>query len=240
MKNAKLHIEKDFEISRTDDRLFSSFLEHLGRAIYSGIYEPGHPEADENGFRKDVLALVRELHVDHVRYPGGNFLSGYDWKDGIGPKEERPRRLDLAWRTIESNRFGIDEFYDWSRKAGTKIMASVNMGTGTPKDAGQLVEYCNFPGGTYWSDLRVKNGHKDPMNIGLWCIGNEMDGDWQICHLDADDYGKKAREAAKIMKWVDPNVQLVEPRHADLPGMGPKGHRIHLRQRRLSLDAPLL
>ena len=209
MKNAKLHIEKDFEISRTDDRLFSSFLEHLGRAIYSGIYEPGHPEADENGFRKDVLALVRELHVDHVRYPGGNFLSGYDWKDGIGPKEERPRRLDLAWRTIESNRFGIDEFYDWSRKAGTKIMASVNMGTGTPKDAGQLVEYCNFPGGTYWSDLRVKNGHKDPMNIGLWCIGNEMDGDWQICHLDADDYGKKAREAAKIMKWVDPNVQLV-------------------------------
>ena len=209
MKNATLHIEKDFEIAHTDNRLFSSFLEHLGRAVYGGIYEPGHPEADEDGFRKDVLALVRELHVDHVRYPGGNFLSGYDWKDGIGPKEERPRRLDLAWKTIESNRFGIDEFYDWSRKAGTKIMASVNMGTGTPKEAGQLVEYCNFPGGTYWSDLRAKNGHRDPMNIGLWCIGNEMDGGWQICHLDADDYGKKAREAAKIMKWVDPNVELV-------------------------------
>ena len=209
MKNAKLYLEKEFEISRTDDRLFSSFLEHLGRAIYSGIYEPGHPEADEQGFRKDVIALVRELGVDHVRYPGGNFLSGYDWKDGIGPAAERPRRLDLAWRTIESNRFGIDEFYNWSRKAGTKIMASVNMGTGTPKDAGQMVEYCNYPGGTYWSDLRAKNGHRDPMNIGLWCIGNEMDGDWQIGHLDADDYGKKAREAAKIMKWVDPSAELV-------------------------------
>ena len=209
MKTAEMHIEKDFEISRTDDRLFSSFLEHLGRAIYSGIYEPGHPEADENGFRKDVLALVRELHVDSVRYPGGNFLSGYDWKDGIGPKEQRPRRLDLAWKTIESNQFGIDEFYDWSCKAGTKIMAGVNMGTGTPKEAGQLVEYCNFPGGTYWSDLRAKNGHKDPMRIKLWCIGNEMDGKWQICHLNADDYGKKARETAKIMKWVDPGIELV-------------------------------
>lgn len=209
MKEAKLHVEKDFEISHTDDRLFSSFLEHLGRAIYTGIYEPGHPEADEDGFRSDVLKLVRELKVDHVRYPGGNFLSGYDWKDGIGPKKDRPRRLDLAWKTIESNQFGIDEFYDWSRKAGTKIMASVNMGTGTPKDAGEMVEYCNFPGGTYWSDLRAKNGHKDPMNISLWCIGNEMDASWQICHLDADDYGKKAREAAKIMKWVDPSIEVV-------------------------------
>lgn len=209
MKTANMHIEKDFEIAQTDDRLFSSFLEHLGRAIYSGIYEPDHPEADENGFRMDVLKLVQQLKVDHVRYPGGNFLSGYNWKDGIGPKNERPRRLDLAWKTLESNQFGIDEFYDWSKKAGTKIMGAVNMGTGTPKEAGELVEYCNYPGGTYWSDLRAKNGHKDPMNIKLWCIGNEMDGSWQICHLDADDYGKKAREAAKIMKWIDPSVKLV-------------------------------
>lgn len=209
MKTAKLHIEKDFKICHTDDRLFSSFLEHLGRAVYGGIYEPSHPEADESGFRKDVLALVRELGVNYVRYPGGNFLSGYNWKDGIGPKEKRQRRLDLAWKTIESNQFGIDEFYDWSRKAGTKIMASVNMGTGTPKEAGQFIEYCNFPGGTYWSDLRAENGYKEPMNIKLWCIGNEMDGDWQICHLNADDYGKKARESAKIMKMVDPSVELV-------------------------------
>ncbi|MDD3260498.1 MAG: alpha-N-arabinofuranosidase [Oscillospiraceae bacterium] len=209
MKNAKLHIEKDFRIADVDDRLFSSFLEHLGRAIYGGIYEPGHPEADEQGFRKDVLQLVRELGVSNIRYPGGNFLSGYDWKDGIGPRGDRPRSLDLAWHTVESNQFGIDEFYDWSKKAGTQIMGAVNMGTGTPKDAGQLVEYCNYPGGTYWSDLRAQNGHKDPLDIKLWCIGNEMDGEWQICHLDADDYGKKAVEAAKIMKWIDPELQLV-------------------------------
>jgi alpha-N-arabinofuranosidase len=209
MKTARIQIEKDFEISHTDDRLFSSFLEHLGRAVYGGIYEPGHPEADGNGFRMDVVDLIRKLRIDHVRYPGGNFLSGYDWKDGIGPKKDRPRRLDLAWKTIESNRFGIDEFYDWSKKAGTKIMGAVNMGTGTPKDAGELLEYCNYPGGTYWSDLRIQNGHRDPMGIKLWCIGNEMDGEWQTCHLDADDYGKKAREAAKIMKWIDPSVELV-------------------------------
>ena len=195
-----MHIEKNFKLAEVDKRIYSSFLEHLGRAIYTGIYEPGHPAADENGFRKDVLELIRELNVSHVRYPGGNFLSGYSWKDGIGPKEDRPRRLDLAWHTIESNQFGIDEFVDWSKKSGTAIMGAVNMGTGTPKEAGELLEYCNYPGGTYWSDLRAKNGHKEPHNIKLWCIGNEMDGSWQICHLDADDYGKKALETAKIMK----------------------------------------
>lgn len=209
MKNAKIHIEKDFELAKTDDRLFSSFLEHLGRAIYTGIYEPGHPSADEDGFRKDVIDLVKELNVTAVRYPGGNFVSGYDWKNGIGPKESRPRCLDLAWKTIESNQVGINEFYKWSQKCGTSIIGAVNMGTGTPKDAGELLEYCNFPGGTYWSDLRAKNGQKEPMNIKLWCIGNEMDGDWQICHLDADDYGKKALETAKIMKWIDDSIELV-------------------------------
>ena len=206
---AKLYVEREFTVAQADQRLFSSFLEHLGRAIYEGIYEPGHPLADEDGFRTDVLKLVRELGVSHVRYPGGNFLSGYNWRDGIGPKEKRPTRLDLAWHTIESNQFGIDEFVDWCKKAGTSVMGAVNMGTGTPKDAGELVEYCNFPGGTALSDLRIENGHKDPHNIKLWCIGNEMDGDWQICHLDAVDYGKKALEAAKIMKWVDPELELV-------------------------------
>ena len=209
MKQAKMHIEKNFKLAEVDKRIYSSFLEHLGRAIYTGIYEPGHPAADENGFRRDVLELISELNVSHVRYPGGNFLSGYSWKDGVGPKEDRPRRLDLAWHTIESNQFGIDEFVDWSKKSGTEIMGAVNMGTGTPKEAGELLEYCNYPGGTYWSDLRAKNGHKDPHNIKLWCIGNEMDGSWQICHLDADDYGKKALETAKIMKWIDPEVELV-------------------------------
>ncbi len=208
-KQAKLYIEKEFVIAQADKRLFSSFLEHLGRAIYTGIYEPGHPLADENGFRTDVIKLIQDLGISHVRYPGGNFLSGYNWRDGIGPKSERPTRLDLAWNTIETNQFGIDEFCDWSKKAGTSVMGAVNMGTGTPKEAGELLEYCNYPGGTYLSDLRIKNGHQSPHNIKLWCVGNEMDGSWQICHLDAVDYGKKALETAKIMKWVDPEVELV-------------------------------
>jgi alpha-N-arabinofuranosidase len=202
-------VEKQFGIADVDDRLFSSFIEHLGRAVYSGIYEPGHPEADEQGFRKDVIGLVRDLGVNLVRYPGGNFLSGYEWTDGIGPREKRPSRLDLAWRTIEPNQVGIDEFVDWAKKANVGVMAAVNMGTGTPKAAGEMLEYCNFRGGTYWSDLRKKNGHADPYGIKTWCIGNEMDGPWQICHLDAVDYGKKALETAKIMKWIDDKVDLV-------------------------------
>ncbi|GHU31116.1 intracellular exo-alpha-(1-_5)-L-arabinofuranosidase 1 [Spirochaetia bacterium] len=195
--------------SRVDDRLFSSFIEHLGRAIYGGIYDPDDPTADEQGFRTDVIKLVKALQPTLVRYPGGNFVSGYDWTDGIGPRELRPARLDLAWRSIESNVIGIDEFYDWSKKAGTGILAAVNMGTGTPHNAGALLEYCNHPGGTAWSDRRKANGHQEPFNIKTWCLGNEMDGPWQIGQLSAADYGKKARETAKIMKWIDPDIELV-------------------------------
>jgi alpha-N-arabinofuranosidase len=209
MKKAKCVIEKDFVIGTTNPRLFGSFIEHLGRAIYTGIYEPGHPAADEQGFRKDVLELVKQLNVPIIRYPGGNFVSGYDWTDGIGPQAGRPTRLDLAWKSVETNEIGIDEFYDWCKKANSEVMEAVNLGTGTPAAAGHLVEYCNHPGGTYWSDLRRKNGHQQPHNIKVWCLGNEMDGPWQICHLSADDYGKKALEAAKIMRWVDPSIELV-------------------------------
>jgi alpha-N-arabinofuranosidase len=209
MEKVTLAFEKDLIRAHVDKRLYSSFLEHLGRAIYTGIYEPKHPMADNHGFRKDVMDLIKELKISYIRYPGGNYVSGFDWKDGIGPLDKRPRRLDLAWHTIESNCFGIDEFVDWSRKAGTRIMGAVNMGTGTPKDAAQLVEYCNFTGGTYWSDLRAKNGHPEPHNIKLWCIGNEMDGPWQICHLNAVDYGKKALETAKMMKMVDEDLELI-------------------------------
>lgn len=207
--NVKITIVKDFTKAKVDDKLFSSFIEHLGRAVYTGIYEPGHPAADEQGFRKDVIELVKDLHVKLVRYPGGNFLSGYNWKDGIGPRQNRPVRLDRAWHTIETNQIGIDEFADWAKKAGTQVMGAVNMGTGTVQDAADLVEYCNFPGGTAWSDFRIKNGHKEPHAIKYWCIGNEMDGPWQICHLDAADYGKKAREAIKLMKWTDESIKTV-------------------------------
>ncbi len=206
---SKITVVKEFKIGQVDDNLFSSFIEQLGRAVYTGIYEPGHATADEQGFRRDVIDLVKDLKVALVRYPGGNFLSGYDWKDGIGPRDKRPVRLDRAWHTIEPNEVGIDEFVDWAKKSGTGVMAAVNMGTGTPQDAGDMVEYCNYPSGTYWSDLRIANGHKDPHNIKYWCVGNEMDGPWQICHLEAADYGKKALETMKIMKWTDDSIKTI-------------------------------
>jgi alpha-N-arabinofuranosidase len=144
-----------------------------------------------------------------IRYPGGNFVSNYDWKDGIGPKDKRPVRLDFAWVSTETNQVGIDDFCRWAEKAGIEPMIAVNLGTGSAKDAGELVEYCNHPGGTYWSDLRIKNGHKEPYKIKYWCLGNEMEGDWQAGHMNAADYAKKAKEAAKIMHWVDPTIKLI-------------------------------
>ncbi|HUC94063.1 MAG TPA: alpha-L-arabinofuranosidase C-terminal domain-containing protein [Paenibacillus sp.] len=209
MKTASYIADKTFRIGEVDKRLFSSFIEHLGRNVYGGLYEPGHPDADEQGFRKDVMALIKELGIPMIRYPGGNFVSGYDWVDGIGPVKDRPSRLDLAWRVTETNEIGTDEFADWARKTGVDFMAAVNLGTGTPKEAGQLIEYCNHPSGTYWSDLRRKNGHESPHGIKTWCLGNEMDGPWQIGALSPDDYGKKALETAKIMRWVDPDIELV-------------------------------
>jgi len=209
MKQAKCILERDYIIGETDPHLFGSFIEQIGRAVYTGIYEPGHSTADEQGFRTDVLELVRQLKVPLIRYPGGNFISGYNWTDGIGPVTNRPKRLDLAWKSIETNQIGIDEFADWCQKAGTRVMAAVNLGTGTPAEAGNMVEYCNHPSGTTWSDLRRQNGHEQPHRIKVWCLGNEMDGPWQIGHLSAEDYGKKALEAAKIMRRIDPEIELV-------------------------------
>lgn len=209
MKKATCFSDRHYEIGEINEKIFSSFTEHLGRSIYTGIYEPGHPDADEEGYRKDVMGLVKELQVPVIRYPGGNFVSCYDWHDGIGPREKRPRRMDYAWSSIETNEFGIDEFCRWAKKVGTEPMIAVNLGTGSIKDAGDLVEYCNHPGGTYWSDLRAANGSPEPYGVKYWCLGNEMEGSWQAGHLSAEDYTKKALEAAKIMKWVDPNIKLV-------------------------------
>lgn len=209
MKSAKCFSDRHYPIGKIDEKLYASFTEHLGRSIYSGIYEPGHPTADEKGYRQDVADLVRELGVPVIRYPGGNFVSCYDWHDGIGPKENRPKRMDYAWASIETNEFGIDEFCQWAGKVGVEPMIAVNLGTGNIKDAGDLVEYCNHPGGTWWSDLRAKNGHPEPYKVKYWCLGNEMEGGWQAGHLSAEDYTKKALEAAKIMRWVDPSIKLV-------------------------------
>ena len=209
MSRARISVDRDFTIAEVPHRLFGSFVEHMGRCVYTGIYEPGHPEADNQGFRQDVLALTRELGVAVVRYPGGNFVSGYNWEDGIGPAQKRPRRLDGAWHSLESNAFGLHEFVDWSRKAGVEVMEAINLGTRGVEAAREIVEYANHPGGTYLSDLRATNGHKDPFNIKLWCLGNEMDGIWQIGHKTADEYGRLAQEAAKAMRLVDPGIELV-------------------------------
>ena len=206
---AKLIINKDFTVGTIDKRIYGSFIEHLGRAVYNGIYEPGHPTADDCGFRRDVLDMVNQLNVPIVRYPGGNFVSGYNWEDGIGPKENRPRRAELAWHVIETNEVGIGEFQEWAKRANTEIMQAVNLGTRGPEEARNLLEYCNFPQGTYYSDLRRSHGYEDPFNIKVWCLGNEMDGSWQIGSKTAEEYGRLACETAKIMKELDPSIELV-------------------------------
>ncbi len=207
--NARMIVDKDFTISDIDSRIYGSFIEHLGRAVYGGIYEPEHPLADEQGFRKDVMELVKQLKVPIVRYPGGNMVSGYNWEDGVGPKEDRPRRLELAWRTIETNEVGTNEFVDWAKKVNSEVMMAINLGTRGMDAARNLLEYCNHPGGTYYSDLRKKHGYKAPHNIKTWCLGNEMDGPWQIGQKTAEEYGRIAAETAKVMKLVDPTIQLV-------------------------------
>lgn len=209
MAKATIKIDKDYKIGKIDNRIYGSFIEHIGRAVYGGIYEPGHPTADDMGFRRDVMELTRELQVPIVRYPGGNFVSGYNWEDGIGPKDLRPKRAELAWFAIEENQMGTDEFCEWSKRTGTDVMMAVNLGTRGVDAARNLVEYCNFKEGTYWSDFRIKNGYKNPHNIKLWCLGNEMDGPWQIGQKTAEEYGRLAAETAKAMKWVDPKIELV-------------------------------
>jgi alpha-L-arabinofuranosidase len=209
MQTAKIVIDPNFQIGEIDSRLYGSFIEHLGRAVYGGIYEPEHPTADDMGFRGDVLEFVRELNVPIVRYPGGNFVSGYNWEDGVGPKEARPRRLDLAWMTVETNQVGTNEFAAWAKRVGAEPMMAVNLGTRGVDAARNLVEYCNHPGGSYWSDLRRSHGVEKPHGIGVWCLGNEMDGPWQIGQKTAAEYGRLAVETAKAMKWVDSSIELV-------------------------------
>jgi alpha-N-arabinofuranosidase len=208
MPRSDVLLDRDFAVGTTDRRLFGTFVEHLGRCVYEGIYEPGHPTADARGFRGDVLALVRELGPTILRYPGGNFVSGYDWEDGVGPVDRRPRRLDLAWRSTETNSFGTNEFIDWCRLAGIEPMLAVNLGTRGPDAARRLVEYCNHPGGTTLSDLRREHGWPEPHGVRLWCLGNEMDGPWQMERKTATEYGRVATEAAKMMKLVDPTIEL--------------------------------
>ncbi len=216
---ARVTAHTRYTIADIDKRLYGSFLEHLGRAIYTGIYEPGHPTADGNGMRRDVIDLVRDLNTPVCRYPGGNFVSAYNWEDGIGPKDQRPTRLDLAWHTSESNQVGIHEFADWAEAAGTEMMLAVNLGSRGLDAARNFVEYVNHPGGSYWSDLRKKNGRADPWGVKLWCLGNEMDGPWQVGHKTAEEYGHLANETAKAIRAFDENLELVVcgSSHSNMP-----------------------
>ena len=206
---ARFTLDSAFGIGPVHPRLYGSFVEHLGRCVYTGVHEPGHPAADAAGLRQDVLALVRELGVTTVRYPGGNFVSGYRWEDGVGPREQRPARLDLAWRSTETNEFGLGEFMDFCTKAGVEPMMAVNLGTRGLEDALRLLEYSNHPGGTELSDLRAAHGDPEPYGIRMWCLGNEMDGPWQIGHKTAEEYGRLAAETGRAMKMLQPGLELV-------------------------------
>ncbi len=220
MDRARLTIDPAFSVGAADPHLFGSFVEHLGRCVYTGVFEPGHPSADEAGFRRDVLDLVRELGVTVVRYPGGNFVSAYRWEDGVGP--DRPVRLDPAWHSIEPNTFGLGEFIAWTRLAGIEPMMTLNLGTRGVQEACDLLEYANHPGGTRWSDLRIAHGDTKPYDIRLWCLGNELDGPWQIGHKTAREYGRLAAETARAMRAIDPGVRLVAcgSSHMGMPTFG--------------------
>ena len=209
MRKAVLTVDPALVVGPVRPRLFGTFVEHLGRCVYTGIHDPGHPTADADGFREDVIELARELGVTTVRYPGGNFVSGYRWEDGIGPVEQRPRRLDLAWHSTEPNLVGVDEYMRWCRKTGVEPMMAVNLGTRGVQEALDLLEYCNVPGGTHFSDLRRANGAEEPYKIRMWCLGNEMDGTWQTGHKTAYEYGRLAAETARAMRMIDPGIELV-------------------------------
>jgi alpha-L-arabinofuranosidase len=209
MVSARLTIDPQFAVGPVNPRLFGSFVEHLGRCVYDGIYEPAHPKADASGFRTDVMELVKELGVSAIRYHGGNFVSGFRWEDSVGPRDQRPRRLDLAWHSTETNEVGLHEFSSWLEKVGSELMLAVNLGTRGTEEALDLLEYTNIRSGTELSERRVANGRTEPFRIKMWCLGNEMDGPWQLGHRSADDYGKIASRTAKAMRQLDPSVELV-------------------------------
>jgi alpha-N-arabinofuranosidase len=208
-ESARIRVNTGRVVGDIDPKLYGNFLEHLGRCIEGGVFDEGSPLSDAQGFRKDVLKEVQNLHVPLLRWPGGNFSSNYNWMDGIGPREQRPRRLEMAWGTIEDNRFGTHEFLDYVEKAGSEPYICTNLGTGTWDQAQQWVEYVNYAGDTATTRLRKKNGRDKPWKVTYWGLGNEMDGPWQMGHRSAEDYGKFALEAAKLMHWTDPSIKMI-------------------------------
>ncbi|MGJ4845091.1 alpha-N-arabinofuranosidase [Leifsonia sp. Le1] len=209
MSDSTIILDRANTVGPVRRRTFGAFVEHLGRCVYDGLYEPGHPTADADGFRRDVVDLVKELGTSTVRYPGGNFVSGFRWEDSVGPRESRPVRRDLAWHSLETNQVGLDEFSRWLKLTNSELMLAVNLGTRGIESALDLLEYANHPSGTALSDQRIANGTPEPHNIRMWCLGNEMDGQWQTGYLTADDYGKLAARTAAAMKMADKDLELV-------------------------------
>ncbi len=211
MKQAKITIHPEFTIGEISPRLFGAFLEPIGSMVNGSMFNPKHPTADAQGLRSDFYNALNEAGIPCVRLPGGNFVSGWQWKDSIGPMQDRKAHLDLAWHQYIPNDVGHDEYLQWAEKAGAQSIYTVNLGTGTLQDAADCVEYTNHEGGTYWSDLRRKNGHDKPYGVKTWCLGNEMDGPWQIASWERDPrgYGILAHETSKAMKWVDPSIETI-------------------------------
>jgi alpha-N-arabinofuranosidase len=205
----RIAIDPGRVLGQIDRNVFGGFVEHLGRCIYGGLYEEGSPLSDDRGFRKDVLSLLRELRMGVLRWPGGNFVSNYHWRDGIGPKDERPSRPELAWGGTESNRFGTDEFLSYCAELGTQPYICLNMGTGTLEEALAWLEYCNGDRDTYWANARRRHGRAEPYQVRLWALGNEMYGEWQVGAMSADEYVREATRWARALKFLDPGIQLV-------------------------------
>ncbi|MEP6951034.1 MAG: alpha-L-arabinofuranosidase C-terminal domain-containing protein [Ginsengibacter sp.] len=223
-QNATIKIDVDRTIGEIDRNIYGVFMEPIhfnGRrmglpdsvefnTLYGNLYDPSSPLANEDGFRKDYIDALKELKVTNMRWPGGNFLMGYDWKDGIGPKDQRPVRINLAWGGKDNNHVGTDEWMKLNKAIGSENVVGVNLGLGSILDAAYWVEYCNYKGGTYYSDMRAKNGHPAPYNVKIWDLGNEVDGlPWELGHKNAEDYVETAREAAKAMRSVDNTIKLV-------------------------------
>ncbi|WP_141940040.1 arabinosylfuranosidase ArfA [Microbacterium sp. SLBN-154] len=218
----RVALDSERVVGDIDRRLFGGFVEHMGRGVYGGIYAPGHPSADERGFRRDVIELVRELGVTTVRYPGGNFVSGFHWEDSVGPRELRPTRLNLAWHSSETNEVGVHEFAEWLAEVDAELMLAVNLGTRGTREAIEFLEYVNISAPTRLSQWRSENGRTEPFGVKMWCLGNEMDGPWQLGQRTPEDYGILAAQTAKAMRQVDPDLELVAcgSSHAAMPTFG--------------------
>lgn len=214
----RIKLDLDRTLGPIDRNIFGGFVEHLGRCVYGGIYDPNSPLADETGLRSDLRHALARLRLANVRYPGGNFVSGYRWRDGVGPIEDRPRRADLAWASVEPNTFGTNEFVRFCRTIGSEPYFVVNAGDGDLREARDWVEYCNGSTDTELVRLRAAHGHPEPHRIRYWGVGNEVDGAWQIGAKTAGEYARTYHEFAKVMRWTDPAIQLVASGTSDWDG----------------------